>query len=282
MSFKFELSRRDFPAVALALVPLILSACVTEKPAQTVTEKSAQTATAQAGQADTALARQVVAAPDRSERDRAADTHRKPIETLAFFGLAPGMRVADLGAGGGYSSELFARAVGPGGAVFAQDTPDWAGPGLTMAWETRLAKPALKNTTHFMRHWDDPLPPEAKNLDAVYSVAIYHDVLVEKFDVNKLNAAVFAALKPGGIYAIIDNSAKAGSGAAEVERLHRIDEALVREQVEKAGFKLVGEASFLRNPADTRDWNADPETAEKENPAKAHIQDRFALKFTKP
>jgi predicted methyltransferase len=226
---------------------------------------------------DAALGASVVAAADRTDRDRGMDAYRKPVALLSFVGVAPGMRVADLGAGGGYTTELLARAVGTSGSVFAQDTPNWAGPGLTKAWEARMARPALKNTTHAMRPWDDPLPPEAKDLDVVTFVAAYHDVVAEKNDENKLNRAVFAALKPGGAYIVIDNSAKAGSGKADCERLHRIDEQVVRDEVQGAGFKLAGEADFLRNPADTRDWNADPGSDPR-----THTQDLFALKFVKP
>jgi predicted methyltransferase len=204
------------------------------------------------------------------------DEHRKPVPMLTFFDVAPGMRVAELGAGGGYSTELFARAVGPRGVVFAQDTPNWDGPGLRKVWEMRLARPALQNTTHVMRQWDEPLPPEANELDAVYSVAVYHDAIAEKQDTAKMNRAVFAALKRGGVYAIIDNSATVGSGRADAERLHRIDEQVVRDEVQQAGFKLVAEDRFLRNPNDPRDWNADSGVN------KTHDQDRFALKFVKP
>jgi predicted methyltransferase len=226
--------------------------------------------------ARTGLAQEIVSAPDRTERDRSMDAHRKPVAMLTFFQVEPGMRVAELGAGGGYSTELFARAVGPRGVVYAHDTPNWDGPGLQKAWEMRLARPALRNTKHFLRQWDDPFPPEATDLDAVYSVAVYHDAIAEKQDPAKMNRGVFAALKRGGTYAIIDNSAKPGTGAADAERLHRVDEQLVREQVQQAGFRLVAEDSFLRNPADPRDWNADSGVN------KTHTQDRFALKFVKP
>jgi len=224
----------------------------------------------------TANPQEIVAAPDRTERDRTMDPHRKPVEMLTFFELGPGMRVAELGAGGGYTTELLARAVGPGGVVFAQDTPNWDGPGLRKVWEMRLARPALQNTKHVMRQWDDPLPPEARELDAVYSVAVYHDAIAEKQDTAKMNRAVFAALKSGGLYVIIDNSAAKGSGRAEADRLHRIDEQVVRDEAQQAGFKLIGEERFLRNPNDPRDWNADSGVN------KTHDQDRFALKFVKP
>ena len=91
-----------------------------------------------------------------------------------------------------------------------------------------------------------------------------------------MNQAVFTALKQGGVYAIIDNSAKPGTGSADAERLHRIDEQVVRDEVQRAGFKLVAEDRFLRNPDDPRDWNADSGVN------KTHTQDRFALKFVKP
>jgi predicted methyltransferase len=224
----------------------------------------------------TELAQQAVSASNRSERDRAKDEHRKPVAMLAFFGTGPGMRVAEIGAGGGYSTELFARVVGPTGAVFALDTPNWDPASLAKAWQARLAKPEMKNTTHFTHQWDDPFPPEVSDLDAVYSVAVYHDCINEKSDSKKMNAVIFNALKHGGVYGIIDNSAKDGTGAAEVGRLHRIDEQFVKAEVLAAGFQLAGESDFLRNPADARDWNANSDVN------KAHTQDLFALKFVKP
>ena len=223
-----------------------------------------------------AAPQQIVSAADRTPRDREMDSHRKPVQMLAFFGTSPGMRVGEVGAGGGYSTELFARSVGPAGAVFAQDTPNWDGPGLQKAWERRLSGPAMKNTVHFVRQWDEPFPPEVKDLDAVYSVAVYHDAVAEKSDTGKMNEAIFKALKPGGVYAIVDNSAKPGSGRADCEKLHRIDEQVVRDEVTRAGFRVGSENSFLRNERDPRDWNADSGVN------KTHDQDRFAIKFVKP
>ena len=223
-----------------------------------------------------AAPQQIVAAPDRVPRDREMDSHRKPVQMLAFFGTSPGMQVGEVGAGGGYSTELFARSVGPSGKVFAQDTPNWDGPGLQKAWERRLSGPAMKNTVHFVRQWDEPFPPEVKDLDAVYSVAVYHDAVAEKSDTARMNEAIFKALKSGGVYAIVDNSAKPGSGRADCEKLHRIDEQAVRDEVTKAGFRVASEDSFLRNAKDPRDWNADSGVN------KTHDQDRFAIKFVKP
>jgi predicted methyltransferase len=237
---------------------------------------AALTACAASQKPQQAAPQQVVSAPDRSSRDVEMDSHRKPVQMLAFFGTSPGMRVGEVGAGGGYSTELFARSVGPSGAVFAQDTPNWDGPGLQKAWERRLSGPAMKNTVHFVRQWDEPFPSEVKDLDAVYSVAVYHDAVAEKSDTGKMNEAIFKALKSGGIYAIVDNSAKQGSGRGDCEKLHRIDEQVIRDEVTKAGFRVAAEDSFLRNDKDPRDWNADSGVN------KTHDQDRFAIKFVKP
>ena len=231
----------------------------------------------QPGAIDAKQAAAIVAAPDRSDHDREKDKQRKPADLLVFVGVAPGMHVADLGAGTGYSTELLARAVGPNGSVIAQDTPHWDDGGLTKLWEARLARPAMTNAKHVMRDWNDPLPPEAKDLDLVTFVAAYHDVVAEKDDSQKLDAAVFAALKHGGVFVVIDNSAKSGSGTTACEPLHRIDEQVVRDEVTRAGFKLARESDFMRNPADARDWNADPD-----KDPRTHTQDLFALKFVKP
>lgn len=221
----------------------------------------------------------IVAQPDRADRDRKRDAQRKPADLLVFAGIAPGMHVADLGAGGGYTSELLARAVGPTGSVVAQDTPHWGAPddpGLSKLWQKARQLP---NLSHVARDWTDPLPPEAKNLDAVTFVAAYHDVIAEKDDEAKLDAAVFAALKSGGVFVVLDNSAKPGSGTTACEPLHRIDEQVVRDEVQRAGFKLVATSDFMRRPDDTRDWNADPEAGDA---TKRFTQDVFALKFVKP
>ncbi|MEO8844282.1 MAG: SAM-dependent methyltransferase [Kofleriaceae bacterium] len=220
---------------------------------------------------------QIVANPDRTKHDLELDAGRKPVDMLTFFALTPGMHVADLGAGGGYTTELVARSVGPSGVVFAQDTPNWGAAELDKIWKQRLTRPGMANTHHAMRQWDDPLPPEAKSLDAVTFVCAYHDVVAENSDPKKLNQAVFAALKSGGTYTVIDNSAKDGSGVADCDKLHRIDEKVVRDDVLAAGFKLARQAEFLRNSGDARDWNADPGADPR-----THTQDRFVLEFVKP
>lgn len=225
--------------------------------------------------------RAAVDAPNRSAEDRALDGGRKPDLMLAFFGIRPGMRVAELGAGRGYTSELLARVVGPSGKVYAHNSPmileKFANGPLT----ERLAKPELAQLANIVRAdrpFDDPLPPEVKDLDAVLDVLFYHDTVWQGVDREKMNRAVFAALKPGGVYGIVDHSATPGSGLSGVESVHRIEEKVLRDEIEHAGFRLVAEASFLKNPNDTRDWSTSPRVVGE----RRGTSDRFVLKFQKP
>lgn len=222
--------------------------------------------------------RAVVDAPDRTAADRALDPGRRPAEMLAFFGVSPGMRVAELGAGGGYTTELLARAVGPSGIVYGQNTRFILDRFAEKPWSERLARPVMRNVARVDREFDDPLPPDVRDLDAVFIVLFYHDTVWMNVDRDRMNAAVFRALRPGGTYAIVDHSARAGAGVTEVKTLHRIEERVVRQEVKRAGFRLASEASFLRNASDPRDWNAAPGAAD----VRRGTSDRFVLRFVKP
>jgi len=222
--------------------------------------------------------RAVVAAPDRSQADRALDPGRHPAETLAFFEVSPGLRVAELGAGGGYTTELLARAVGSGGVVFAQNSRFILDRFAEKPWSERLSKPVMQHVVRVDREFDDPLPPEAHDLDAVFIVLLYHDTVWMKVDRSKMNQAVFHALRPGGIYAVVDHSARPGAGLDDVQTLHRIDETTLKKEIEQAGFEFSGEADFLRNSADARDWNDSPSAAGE----RRGTSDRFVVKFVKP
>ncbi|HTO98964.1 MAG TPA: M1 family aminopeptidase [Myxococcales bacterium] len=221
----------------------------------------------------------LVDAPDRSETDRKLDPGRKPVETLEFLGVAPGMKVEDVGAGTGYTTELLARAAGPSGAVYMQNDPRWL-PFLKDALAERFTHPAMKGVIRAEVPFDDPVPPEAKDLDLVVMNVIYHDIANMPVDRVRMNQIIFNALRPGGAYVVIDSSAKDGSGLSATQTLHRIDPAVVKEEVEKAGFQLAGEGNFLRNPEDTRDWNSSPGAATKLG--KRGQSDRFALRFVRP
>jgi predicted methyltransferase len=223
-------------------------------------------------------ARDAVAAPDRSTDDKAVDPSRHPVETLEFFGIAPGMRVADIMAGFGYTSELLVRTVGPSGKVYAQNSRFIFDTYGERDWIDRLAKPVNKNIVRVDRELEDPLPPDTKELDVVLNVLFYHDTVWLKADRARMNANIFAALKRGGVYGIVDHSGRAGTGATETKSLHRIEEKFVRDEIVKAGFKLAAEGTVLRNPKDTRDWNAAPVDGDQ----RRGTTDRFVLKFVKP
>jgi len=220
----------------------------------------------------------LIDAEGRTEADRALDAGRHPGETLAFFGVTEGMKVAELGAGTGYTAELLARAVGPTGTVYGHNTKLLLDRFAEAPWSARLARPVMKNVARVDRDFDDPLPPEANGLDAVFLVLFYHDTVWLEVDRPKMNRAIYAALKPGGVFAVVDHSAREGAGVADVKTLHRIEERVVREEIEQAGFQLVADASFLRNPSDERDWNDAPSVSAD----KRGTSDRFVLKFVKP
>ena len=215
--------------------------------------------------------------PDRPAADKELDAGRHPAQILAFFGIAPGMKVADLWAGGGYTTELLARAVGSSGKVYSQNGP--FPPAFKKgeeAWKARLKEPALSNVVELQKPFDQPddiLPVPPESLDAVIIDMNYHDMVGRGYDRTKINAAVFKALKPGGVYGVIDNSAAPGSAARDANTLHRIDEAFEVNEIKQAGFKLAAASAVLRNPKDDRTWFVMKHRGE---------QDRFVLKFVKP
>jgi predicted methyltransferase len=212
----------------------------------------------------------IVASTDRSAADRTNDVRRKPVQMLEFIGVRQGSVALDLSAGGGYTTELLARTVHPGGRVYAQ-VPRAASPGLT----ARLAKPTLVGVTLVVQPFETPVPAEVANggVDLVTIMFNYHDLGHMGVDRERMNRAVFAALRPGGLYVVADHSGRAGTGISESGTLHRVEEAFVRAEVERAGFRLVASADFLRNPGDPRD---------RETPEPAQPKDEFVLKFVKP
>jgi len=214
----------------------------------------------------------LMAAPDRSDADRVADKRRDPVPFLAFTGLRPGMKVLDIGAGGGYSTELVARVIGPTGTVYGQNPADNFERARD-AFAARAATPAMKNSVTLLRPYDDPLPADVHDLDMITYLFFYHDTTYLNVDRTQMNRKLFAALKPGGFLVIADHSAKAGSDSSVGKTLHRIDEEMLRHEVESAGFKLAAQGNFWRNPSDPRDYS----TQRPPGPV-----DNFVLKFQKP
>lgn len=218
----------------------------------------------------------IVADPARPEEDRAMDAARHPAELLAFLKIRPGDTVADVWPGD-YWDRLFAEAVGPEGKVYAAHLAeaDLAEKNETPP-EGSMPLPGHPNVTVVVTRANTfALPDKA---DVIWMRQNYHD-LYDKFmgpaDVPAFNKAVYAALKPGGRFVIVDHSAPDGTRLRDVETLHRIDAAVVKADLAAAGFRFVGESDALRNPADDR-------TLLVFNPAVRGKTDQFVYVFERP
>ena len=220
-----------------------------------------------------------VADPARPEADRARDAERKPAESLAFAGVHPGEKVAELLPGSGYFTRLFSLVVGPKGKVYAlarprppqaaADSPDPAAPILALA-----ADPHYGNVVVSAMSIKELTLPEA--VDLVWTSQNYHDLHnIPNADVVNFDKAVFSALKPGGVFIVLDHVAAADSGFRDTSTLHRIDPEAVKKEVESAGFKFEGMSSVLHNAADDH-------TLKVFDPTIRGKTDQFILKFRKP
>ena len=155
----------------------------------------------------------IIAAPDRTDADRQTDSRRDPSKLLVFTGALPGMKVLDMGAGGGYSTELMARAVVPSGVVYGQNPADL--PERAKArFDARLQTPAGKNIVSLVRPFDDPLPADLRDLDLITFLFFYHDTTYMNVDRAEMDRKLYAALKPGGMLVIADHSARPGDGTS--------------------------------------------------------------------
>jgi predicted methyltransferase len=221
--------------------------------------------------------------PNRPATDVSRDAGRKPAELLAFAGIRPGMVVVDmlpgLGATGGYFTRLFAIAVGPNGRVYAyfgtQYDARLKGQGQDPDNQFAALKHVYPNLGVIHGPLGDFVTPQ--KVDLVWTSDNYHDMHNAQYamDPNKVNKAVFASLKPGGIYLVVDHRAVKGAGAGVTETLHRQDEDIAKKEIEAAGFKLVAESKILTNPSDD-DSKRVFEQGEHDH------TDQFVLKFVKP
>ncbi len=216
------------------------------------------------------------AGPARPAEDVTRDAARKPADMVAFAGLAPGMKVADVIPGTGYFTRVFSATVGPQGKVYAlvPSVVVKSHPTALSAMQALAASPGYGNVV-VIETGDGAHPPEP--LDVVWTAQNYHDLhnIPQPGAVATFNKGVFAMLKPGGEYVIIDHVAPAGSGAGDTKTLHRIDPATVKSEVVAAGFVYDGSTDVLRNPAD-------PHTARVFDPSIRGHTDQFAYKFHKP
>jgi predicted methyltransferase len=211
----------------------------------------------------------ILADPARPEADRARDADRKPAELVAFARLKQGAQVAELAPGGGYFTRLLSAFVGPKGHVYAVAARP--SPALTEIAGNHANVSIIAGSPG-----DIPVPGP---VDMVWTTLNYHDFKNSKqgdSDAATLfNRAAFKALKPGGIYLIVDHQAAPGAGASVTSTLHRIEETVVKSEVEAAGFRLDGESDLLRHAADDHSLKVQ-ETGIRGK------TDQFILRFRKP
>ncbi len=210
---------------------------------------------------------------DRPDKVKANDPVRDSENRFLLQYVKPGDHVLDLGAGGGYSSWLLSAAV-CSGSVDSHNPPDWAASDAAKAG--RAAMTAARPNIHLVTSDFTAVPVPAQPYDVIFIGTIYHDTFNETgADAVKMDKALFAALKPGGMVVVIDHNAPAGSGTADTNTLHRIDKAVVLKNFADAGFTLVSDSTALANTADTR-------ALKVFDPAIRGHTDRMALVFKKP
>jgi predicted methyltransferase len=208
----------------------------------------------------------VIADSHRPAKDVFRDGRRKPAETLAFAGIKPGMKVAELIPGNGYYTRLLSRAVGPTGKVYTIPFNEpRASQSKAIAEDAAYTNVALVQGSPAGLNTPEPV-------DLVWTSQNYHDIRAGRAVLNK---EVFNALKPGGVYFIVDHAAKPGSGEEVLLSLHRIDEDIVKREVLAAGFVLEAEGDFLRNPKDDRSKMVFDRELNRDT-------DQFVLRFRKP
>jgi len=215
-----------------------------------------------------------VADPARPAEGRAADPLRKPAETLAFSGVKPGMTVGEFYPGGGYFTMMLSRVVGPKGHVYGLENLGWKG--AVDADKKLLADGKWANVSIDYQPFGTVKFP--KPLDLAWVTQNYHDLKIAEYgkvDTVAFDRAVYRALKPGGIYFILDHQGPAGMTDEQIAKMHRINRDVVVREVTSVGFKLVAEGNFLRRPGD------DHTKSIFDKSIQGHT-DQYALKFIKP
>jgi len=208
---------------------------------------------------------EILSNTNRPEAERAIDAVRKPNEVMAFYGVHSGQKVADIFASRGYYTAILAQLVGPQGVVYS------ANPAPRKELQDRLKQPGMSVVRVVDGPFDKLGLPQDGSLDFVILHLDYHEIAA---DVRRpMNARIFAALRSGGSYGVVDHSAKEGVGDSEAKTLHRMDKLLVIKEATGVGFRLADEGKMLSRPEDTRDFSV-VKIRDK--------SDRFVLKFVKP
>jgi predicted methyltransferase len=225
---------------------------------------------------DPKMAEAILNSPRRPEADKKRDANRKPAETMAFFGIKPGMTVAELMTSRGYFTGVLAEAVGDAGKVYGQNNK-WLRDRVkdtNRPLGELITKGGYKNIVEQNTELEDLQLP-AGQLDAIFVVMFYHDLYWLGIDRAAMNRSVMAALKPGGVYAIIDHHAAPGVGIGDVNKNHRIERQEVVDDITKAGFELAEETDLLENPKDPLNVTVFQQEIRG-------TTNQFVLKFRKP
>jgi predicted methyltransferase len=215
-----------------------------------------------------------VADSARPADNKQADALRKPAETLAFAGVRPGMIVGEFYPGGGYFTRMLSDVVGPTGHVYGIENDKWKG--AVDADKALLAEGKWNNVSIDVQPFGTVNFP--RPIDVAWVTQNYHDLKIAKYgkvDTLAFDRAVYRALKPGGIFFILDHQGAPGLTDADIEKLHRINRDVVVKEVTSAGFKLAAEGNFLRRPSDDHSKPIFDESI------RGHT-DQYALKFVKP
>ena len=220
-----------------------------------------------------------VADPGRPDEDKQRDANRKPAETVQFTGIKPGATVVELVPGHGYFTRIFSKVVGPKGHVYAvspprradakADAPDPAAPTTAIASDPAYSNVVVQVAPLATLSVSEPA-------DVVFTAQNYHDVHnIPNIDIAAFNKSIFEALKPGGVFIVLDHAAAAGSGGRDTSTLHRIDPEAVKSEVLAAGFVFAGESKVLAN-------GKDDHSAKVFDPSIRGQTDQFIFKFRKP
>lgn len=216
----------------------------------------------------------------RPAADTGRDANRHPGELIAFAGIKPGMKVVDVSPGGGYYTRIFAKTVGDKGQVYAYISNGGDARLKSQGKDPDNQMADFKAVYHNLGVLHGPysgfVTPEP--VDVVWTSDNYHDFNngpTAAADIAAMNKGIFASLKHGGIYLVLDHRAAKGAGADASSKLHRMDEDIAKQQIEAAGFKLVGESKVLANPSDDNSKRVF-EQGEHDH------TDQFVLKFRKP
>jgi predicted methyltransferase len=217
-----------------------------------------------------AYIRNAIESPSRSAEQKARDVNRKPAELLQLSGVKPGDHIVEFASFGQYFTSFLSDIAGPKGSVNMYDLPytdKRAGDA------SRAFVAAHPNCKYELVDYNAvELPP---HLDIVFMVLYYHDLSLNDIDTGALNAKIFKALKPGGVFFVVDHNAAPDSGRRDTKALHRIDPALIKQEVTAAGFELVAQSDLLKR-------SSDDHTKMVFAPGLRGLTDQSVFKFRKP